>query len=134
MSAPVLFLELRQQLRFLFAQRPRRQQVGPPEPGPPQRLLQPPAPDVPVVPREQLPGYSRALVHLGPRVLRAVEKAVRERLLERRLLIAQRPRQLAHHRVDQRSEEHTSELQSLAYLVCRLLLEKKKKNKIKIRL
>src|SRR5687767_13771650 len=30
-----------------------------------------------------------------------------------------------------RSEEHTSELQSLAYLVCRLLLEKKKK-KIKI--
>src|SRR2546425_2964151 len=27
-----------------------------------------------------------------------------------------------------RSEEHTSELQSLAYLVCRLLLEKKKKD------
>src|SRR2546425_8433621 len=27
---------------------------------------------------------------------------------------------------DFRSEEHTSELQSLAYLVCRLLLEKKK--------
>src|SRR2546425_3801312 len=32
---------------------------------------------------------------------------------------------LAHNR----SEEHTSELQSLAYLVCRLLLEKKKKKK-----
>src|SRR2546425_3407268 len=30
---------------------------------------------------------------------------------------------------DTRSEEHTSELQSLAYLVCRLLLEKKKKIK-----
>src|SRR2546425_6656746 len=30
----------------------------------------------------------------------------------------------------ERSEEHTSELQSLAYLVCRLLLEKKKKKKI----
>src|SRR5687767_15572216 len=30
-----------------------------------------------------------------------------------------------------RSEEHTSELQSLAYLVCRLLLEKKKINIIK---
>src|SRR5256714_11043214 len=30
-------------------------------------------------------------------------------------------------RVEVRSEEHTSELQSLAYLVCRLLLEKKKK-------
>src|SRR2546425_9121884 len=29
-----------------------------------------------------------------------------------------------------RSEEHTSELQSLAYLVCRLLLEKKKKTRI----
>src|SRR2546423_9072165 len=29
-----------------------------------------------------------------------------------------------------RSEEHTSELQSLAYLVCRLLLEKKKLNTI----
>src|SRR2546425_6660342 len=28
---------------------------------------------------------------------------------------------------NKRSEEHTSELQSLAYLVCRLLLEKKKK-------
>src|SRR2546425_8910120 len=32
-----------------------------------------------------------------------------------------------------RSEEHTSELQSLAYLVCRLLLEKKKKKKNKSR-
>src|SRR5438477_3344105 len=30
-----------------------------------------------------------------------------------------------------RSEEHTSELQSHVNLVCRLLLEKKKKNKIK---
>src|SRR2546425_9368146 len=30
-----------------------------------------------------------------------------------------------------RSEEHTSELQSLAYLVCRLLLEKKKKKRVK---
>src|SRR2546425_2371880 len=30
----------------------------------------------------------------------------------------------------QRSEEHTSELQSLAYLVCRLLLEKKKKTSV----
>src|SRR3989441_9884965 len=35
----------------------------------------------------------------------------------------QRPRQRTS---DGRSEEHTSELQSLAYLVCRLLLEKKK--------
>src|SRR5205823_9059360 len=32
-----------------------------------------------------------------------------------------------------RSEEHTSELQSLAYLVCRLLLEKKKKKRNNIK-
>src|SRR3712207_8708503 len=31
---------------------------------------------------------------------------------------------------DERSEEHTSELQSRQYLVCRLLLEKKKQNNI----
>src|SRR3712207_7003740 len=31
------------------------------------------------------------------------------------------------HGIDRRSEEHTSELQSRQYLVCRLLLEKKKK-------
>src|SRR3712207_7893779 len=31
-----------------------------------------------------------------------------------------------------RSEEHTSELQSRQYLVCRLLLEKKKKNRINL--
>src|SRR5947199_4543157 len=34
----------------------------------------------------------------------------------------------AHERYE-RSEEHTSELQSLRHLVCRLLLEKKKKTK-----
>src|SRR2546422_4288239 len=33
-----------------------------------------------------------------------------------------------------RSEEHTSELQSRLHLVCRLLLEKKKKNKTRLRL
>src|SRR2546425_4228218 len=32
-----------------------------------------------------------------------------------------------------RSEEHTSELQSLAYLVCRLLLEKKKQPRPRVR-
>src|SRR3989441_393866 len=39
-----------------------------------------------------------------------------------------RPAVAQDHTVYVRSEEHTSELQSLAYLVCRLLLEKKKKN------
>src|SRR3712207_9013872 len=34
------------------------------------------------------------------------------------------------HQLPRRSEEHTSELQSRQYLVCRLLLEKKKKLKI----
>src|SRR2546422_3593921 len=33
------------------------------------------------------------------------------------------------HELTVRSEEHTSELQSRLHLVCRLLLEKKKKNK-----
>src|SRR3712207_7564632 len=32
--------------------------------------------------------------------------------------------------VDNRSEEHTSELQSRQYLVCRLLLEKKKQHEL----
>src|SRR2546425_8678159 len=48
--------------------------------------------------------------------------------------LPRQPRQVRvlHHRLSRplpgdRSEEHTSELQSLAYLVCRLLLEKKKK-------
>src|SRR3712207_7848179 len=35
----------------------------------------------------------------------------------------------SHHLTSQRSEEHTSELQSRQYLVCRLLLEKKKNNR-----
>src|SRR2546425_9527376 len=34
--------------------------------------------------------------------------------------------------LQERSEEHTSELQSLAYLVCRLLLEKKKENNTRV--
>src|SRR5262245_65739277 len=33
----------------------------------------------------------------------------------------------------ERSEEHTSELQSLRHLVCRLLLEKKKKKKLNLK-
>src|SRR5205823_13086800 len=37
----------------------------------------------------------------------------------------ERRRWCSSNRRDPRSEEHTSELQSLAYLVCRLLLEKK---------
>src|SRR5688572_31496483 len=40
-------------------------------------------------------------------------------------------RRPVHHRGGERSEEHTSELQSQSNLVCRLLLEKKKKKKKK---
>src|SRR2546422_6355512 len=36
--------------------------------------------------------------------------------------------------VDERSEEHTSELQSRLHLVCRLLLEKKKNHKYTLQL
>src|SRR2546426_4854249 len=43
-----------------------------------------------------------------------------------------RPRPAARHGGLLRSEEHTSELQSPCNLVCRLLLEKKKKNKYQI--
>src|SRR2546425_4062926 len=55
----------------------------------------------------------------------ALEPLEAEQLDDARLLvrgIAQRARLTQ----GKRSEEHTSELQSLAYLVCRLLLEKKK--------
>src|SRR2546425_8527389 len=40
--------------------------------------------------------------------------------------LRQRPSTVRWQKTLRRSEEHTSELQSLAYLVCRLLLEKKK--------
>src|SRR3712207_8720645 len=48
------------------------------------------------------------------------EQGERHRLVVRRLLVDAGPIDGA------RSEEHTSELQSRQYLVCRLLLEKKK--------
>src|SRR3712207_1787978 len=50
-----------------------------------------------------------------------------ESLLEQNLQQEERTAQM----VEQRSEEHTSELQSRQYLVCRLLLEKKKNKKHK---
>src|SRR5438270_7320095 len=46
------------------------------------------------------------------------------------LLPIPNPEQGEHRDQPQRSEEHTSELQSQSNLVCRLLLEKKNKNKI----
>src|SRR3712207_8566138 len=53
------------------------------------------------------------------------QPAVEDLLLAR--FVVARPAELDDDRLA-RSEEHTSELQSRQYLVCRLLLEKKKKN------
>src|SRR3712207_6955628 len=55
---------------------------------------------------------------VGSRVLRGHERAVADGREHRQA----RPERLV------RSEEHTSELQSRQYLVCRLLLEKKTQN------
>src|SRR5687767_15489900 len=58
-----------------------------------------------------------------------VRPAVDERSPAHDLGLGRTPVREAIHRLARgglRSEEHTSELQSLAYLVCRLLLEKKK--------
>src|SRR5690349_22193220 len=63
---------------------------------------------------------SRARVHLDPTVV----ECVREDRAHHRVHLADRSGRLAF----LRSEEHTSELQSRRDLVCRLLLEKKKKN------
>src|SRR5437762_613528 len=64
---------------------------------------------------------SRACAHTGPESFSASFVIVRS--LCRRYGLPPRPTQA-------RSEEHTSELQSPMYLVCRLLLEKKKNKQI----
>src|SRR3712207_7235124 len=64
-----------------------------------------------------------AVRHLEPHPGRPGD---RHRLLQGRLHVGA----LVPHVRRVRSEEHTSELQSRQYLVCRLLLEKKKKEKI----
>src|SRR3712207_7744319 len=61
----------------------------------------------------------------GPARLAAREGGHARRHGRDRRLLAARPRRPGG-RLHPRSEEHTSELQSRQYLVCRLLLEKKK--------
>src|SRR3712207_7780307 len=70
------------------------------------------------------PGREVAVVGLGRQ--HAVDHhGVREVAVE--VEVGEGPHRLLHHHaVGVRSEEHTSELQSRQYLVCRLLLEKKK--------
>src|SRR2546425_6951244 len=83
------------------------------------RSGRPRAADGAVVRRRRASAASGA--HAGRAGPARTEGVLRDRRGEADLL---RLRQVQH-----RSEEHTSELQSLAYLVCRLLLEKKKKSK-----
>src|SRR3989441_7669235 len=76
-------------------------------------------------PRSTLFPYTtlfRSLFEIDPRPFQATLDQVKAQL-------AQAQAQLGKATLDVRSEEHTSELQSLAYLVCRLLLEKKKTKK-----
>src|SRR2546425_3999409 len=75
-------------------------------------------------PRSTLFPYTTLFRSLGRMELKFILEAV--------LFSAQKPLSPAElsavlaEAAEHRSEEHTSELQSLAYLVCRLLLEKKK--------
>src|SRR2546422_4433570 len=79
--------------------------------------------------------FRSALGHPHPHLRRGVRagpRAARRRHREGRdagAVLDQPPRLhgAAHRRHHARSEEHTSELQSRLHLVCRLLLEKKKK-------
>src|SRR2546425_4297164 len=86
-------------------------------------------------PRSTLFPYTTLFRSLGPPLSapgRGVAAEMRRRRRDGRLerwKVAPRRRWAIAVAMSLRSEEHTSELQSLAYLVCRLLLEKKKKIK-----
>src|SRR2546422_1584515 len=54
------------------------------------------------------------------------EKMLNQLIVDMRSQLAKAKQQVASAIADERSEEHTSELQSRLHLVCRLLLEKKK--------
>src|SRR2546425_9512545 len=86
-------------------------------------------------PRSTLFPYTTLFRSLRAEAKREQAEVDREAARRRVLLARVRDERAYHERMvgelseATRSEEHTSELQSLAYLVCRLLLEKKKKNK-----
>src|SRR3712207_8431960 len=79
--------------------------------------------------RSEQPGEHRheRPLQRGVREQRAHEVRDLERDGERRHCARHAEQARGHDLADERSEEHTSELQSRQYLVCRLLLEKKKK-------
>src|SRR5205823_9425635 len=58
---------------------------------------------------------------------RAAFTAALGHLFEHSPWVAEETWRMLEQMTERRSEEHTSELQSLAYIVCRLLLEKKQK-------
>src|SRR2546425_5991911 len=68
--------------------------------------------------RSQSPLDCPDSVAAASKIMMAVRTCIQEYLL--------RCGRKYYQKIEERSEEHTSELQSLAYLVCRLLLEKKK--------
>src|SRR3712207_8588251 len=70
------------------------------------------------------PDQEDVVSNRGARRLSRGDRRRNERLARLRAVITRESAVLA---FDLRSEEHTSELQSRQYLVCRLLLEKKKK-------
>src|SRR2546423_13250986 len=93
-------------------------------------LLRAPVPEA-LGPGPRVRGYTRrSRAPVGPAEPTSRAATARRRLRPGSLRGAARipgaPRRGAR-RLARRSEEHTSELQSLAYLVCRLLLEKKNK-------
>src|SRR5947209_14878461 len=74
-------------------------------------------------PKEMLPIVDRPLIQY------AAEEAVAAGMTDLIFITGRGKRTIEDHfdKAYERSEEHTSELQSRQYLVCRLLLEKKKK-------
>src|SRR3712207_7869713 len=84
-------------------------------------------------PRSTLFPYTTLFRSLGQALLQLLAIVIRRRLVDLGLDLVDpafhlRRAALAAHNGGVRSEEHTSELQSRQYLVCRLLLEKKNKS------